>query len=267
MRFENAVIPVQKSGILDIVDLAFRFYRRHLGFFVKFVLICNIPALFFSLGVFEITGDLYFTLFIFWLMMPFASGGIIIATSRLVFGMDLSLGKTLTLYRPWIVAHFGLSSLHRLVWLPLLFLVVGEWLRLGWMFTPMILMLEKQVGKDHLLRRRALRRWSSTNAFGFDFISLLFYFTVVVAMAFVLDLVFSDFLALWEFGGLFNEALNSRLGVMLWLLLLILAMPLLDIGWFFVYLDARIRGEGWDLELGFKTMSRRIQNLNSRGHG
>jgi hypothetical protein len=35
--------------------------------------------------------------------------------------------------------------------------------------------------------------------------------------------------------------------------------PLVRLAWFFSYLDLRIRREGWDLELGFRIESRRLE--------
>jgi hypothetical protein len=42
-----------------------------------------------------------------------------------------------------------------------------------------------------------------------------------------------------------------------------LAAPFISLVWFFVYLDVRIRKEGWDLEIAFR--ARAAQMERSRG--
>jgi hypothetical protein len=37
-----------------------------------------------------------------------------------------------------------------------------------------------------------------------------------------------------------------------------LVYPLARLAWFFCYLDARIRREGWDVEIAFRVEARRI---------
>ncbi len=38
----------------------------------------------------------------------------------------------------------------------------------------------------------------------------------------------------------------------------LIASPLATLSWFFLYLNARIRGEGWDIELGLKGIAARL---------
>ncbi len=40
-----------------------------------------------------------------------------------------------------------------------------------------------------------------------------------------------------------------------------LVYPIARLAWFFCYLDARIRKEGWDVELAFRIEGRRLQSI------
>jgi hypothetical protein len=39
--------------------------------------------------------------------------------------------------------------------------------------------------------------------------------------------------------------------------------PVFDLAWFLLYLDARTRKEGWDIELGMRAARERLQSVDS----
>jgi hypothetical protein len=42
-----------------------------------------------------------------------------------------------------------------------------------------------------------------------------------------------------------------------------LAVPFMTIVWFFVYLDVRIRKEGWDLEIAFRSRAAKLERTHA----
>lgn len=261
MRFDKATIDVRPRGAFEVLDLALQFYRNHLGLLLALNFILGLPALFVGTAIAFFSRDFLVSLLGFWLMLPLCSGGIILAASRKVFGAPLKVAGALSIYKPLAWPHFLVRFAHRLVWAPLipLGLVFGEILRLKWSFTPMILLLERLTGKKLALRRRALHRRGGANVFSFDLSVLALVSWITVALLFVADLFLSDILAVWEFGGIFRDPSSQPLKIVIALSMLLLASPIVDLAWFFYYLDARIRKEGWDLELGFRSIARRIK--------
>jgi hypothetical protein len=54
----------------------------------------------------------------------------------------------------------------------------------------------------------------------------------------------------------FDPLVVSALSATAWLV-----YPLARLAWFFCYLDARIRKEGWDVELAFRIEAGRLQTV------
>lgn len=260
MRFDKANIDIRPRTALEVLDLALHFYRNHLGLLSKINIILSLPGLLVGSGIAIGLKSPSFALFAFWMLLPLSSGGIVLVASRKVFGMPLTVKDALTLYRPLAASHFLNRLIHRIFWIPLIpfGLVFSEILRLNWSFSPMILLLERLEGKQLSLRRRALHRRGGANAFGFDLAVLLQSCWFIAALLFVADLVLSDIFAVWEFGGLFTAVASNPLKTIIILMSVLLVSPFVDLAWFFYYLDARIRKEGWDLELGFRSIARRI---------
>ncbi len=92
-----------------------------------------------------------------------------------------------------------------------------------------------------------------------DILLFLVTVTVLLGIMIVLELVFGNILALWTDDGLLSGAVfNEPLMLGVWMLVLLAITPVGTLSWFFLYLDSRIRGEGWDLELGLKATASRI---------
>ncbi len=259
MRFELATIDIRPRRVFEILDLALRFYRIHLTRLLGTAVLYALPALLFGFAVYVFFGSFILGLLVFWLLLPVSSHAVVLVASRLVFGSDITLEETRALYRPVWLSLFVRRLFQRILWVPLLPLVAGEIIRIGYAFSPMIVLLERLVGLPGALRRKSLNRDGGARGFGFDLALSFVAFLMVIAMAFTADLVASDIIDVWEFGGLFEEVASSGTKVALWFVFLTLVSPLVDLAWFFFYLDTRIRKEGWDLELGFKAMARRLK--------
>ncbi len=266
MRFDRSIVDIRPRTTLEVLDLALQFYRDHLVVHLMLALILGAPALALGFLLTVYTGEIWLTALGFWLLLPLSSGAVILTASRSVFGVHVDVRSALSLYRPLFLRHLVLRLAHRALWLPLIPLgvVFGELLRLKWAFAPMIQLLERLEGQLATRRRQSLNRRGGANAFGFDMAALTLAASLTVAMAFVLDFVFSDILSVWEFGGLFSEPDSNPIKVAIWMACILVITPVVDLAWFFFYLDARIRKEGWDLELGFRSITARWTEQDRR---
>ncbi|MCU0662005.1 MAG: hypothetical protein MUC50_06730 [Myxococcota bacterium] len=267
MNFDQATVEIRPRGIPEVLDLAVQLYRVHFGLLWALQLVWGLPACLAAALCIALGGSIWLGMLVFYLLLPLASGAVILAASRLVFGIELTLGRATSLFRPVALPHLGTRLLHRLIWLPLLPLVLGQSLRLSWAFTPMVQLLERLKGAELKLRRAALYRRAGGTSLGLDMSALLLVLCLVFALAFTVDFVFSDFFALWRTGGFFEgeDVAGSPLLLGLWMLIGLTCAPIFDLAWFLLYLDARTRKEGWDIELGMRSARERLIAADPKG--
>lgn len=260
MRFDQATVDIRPRSVPEVLDLAVQLYRAHFGLLFGLYAVWGLPSTLVALGTLWLGGPPWLAGLLFYMLLPLASGAVILAASRLVFGIELSLGRSISLFRRAALSHLGTRLLHRLAWVPLLPLILGQSLRLAWAFTPMVQLLERLSGPELRQRRAALHRRAGGTALGLDLSALMLVTAVIFALAFTVDLVFSDFFALWRTGSFFEVAdvVVSPLRLALWALVVLLSAPIFDLAWFLLYLDARIRKEGWDIELGMRAARERL---------
>ena len=148
MRFDKATIDIRPRSSFEILDLALAFYRNHLGLLTTINCILALPALAVGTALAFLLRDPILAFLGFWLLLPFCSGGVILAASRRVFGAPLTAKSALVIYRPLAGSHFLTRLSHRILWIPLLpfGLVFGELLRLKWSFSPMIFRKQANTG-------------------------------------------------------------------------------------------------------------------------
>lgn len=259
MQFEHSIIEIRPRGLFELLDLAQMFYREHFFLLFPLAALFATPAVLLGLGLHAWLAQTWLSLAAFWLLLPLSSGAGILAASRLVFGVPMDLRRTAALYKPMMMRNLAIAVGQRIVWLPLLPLLAGWVIRLYWAFTPMVLLLEKLEGPALRLRRRSLYRRGGTNAFGLDFTVACVAAVALAALAVVCDFVLSDIVSLWETGGLVQNIAASPLKLATWMLVALVVLPLIDLTWFFYYLNARIRKEGWDIELGFRAAASRLE--------
>lgn len=257
MKFERATIDIRPRRILEIIDLALRFYRIHLARLLPTAVVYASPAFGVGYGLYWFFDSFVLGLVGLWLLLPLSAHAVILLASRLLFGETVTRRQLRALYRPFWFSLLIRRFFERLLWLPLLPLIAGEIVRVGYGFSPFIALLERLTGLPARLRRKSLNRDGGVRGFGFDAAVSATGAALVVALAFVADLVASDIVDLWAFGGLFEDIGTSGTKVTMWFGFVIAVSPVVDVAWFLFYLDTRIRKEGWDLELGFKTLAGR----------
>ncbi len=259
MQFERAIIEIRPRGLFELLDLAQRFYRAHFFLLFPLAVVFAIPAVLLGHGLHLWLGQTWLSLLAFWLLLPLSSGAGILAASRLVFGVPMDLRRTAALYKPMMLRNLMVAVGQRLLWLPLVPFFAGWAMRLYWAFTPMVLLLERLEGPPLRLRRRSLHRRGGANGFALDITAVFLGAIILGALAVAGDFVLSDIISLWDTGGLVRDLDGSPFKLATWMLIALAALPLMDLTWFFYYLNARIRKEGWDIELGFRAAAARLE--------
>jgi len=259
MKIASATIEIRPRTITEMVDLATLFYRTHLRVIAGLLAVLGVPIVLLAAGLHWLTGQAWLAILLFWLMLPLPAGAVVLAASRIVFGTHLTVRRALKLYGPLWAGLFFRKLGQNLLTLLLMPVVAGFALRLRWAFTEMIVLLERLSGRPLALRRVGLNRRGGASSFGMDLVTGMICATLVLGMAIVLELICSDFLSLWPGSGLFSlDVFDDPVRLGLWLLAALVVSPIAHLSWFFFYINARIRGEGWDLELGLKAAAARL---------
>jgi hypothetical protein len=259
MLVDDATIEIRTRRTTEIVDLAFVFYRTHLRVLGGVALALGVPLIAAAAALHWATGRWWIAALFFWLTLSLPSGAVTLAASRIVFGTRLTVGRALAQYGPLWAGLFFRRLKQQILTLLLLPFVVGYTLRLKWGFTPMIVLLERLAGRALATRRVGLRRRGGTGGFGLETALAIFMTAALLGLAIIFELVAVDFLSILPDGALFTlQVFDEPLRLSLWLLAALVASPLATLSWFFLYLNARIRGEGWDIELGLKGITARL---------
>lgn len=259
MKIESATIEIRPRSITEIIDLAMLFYRTHAKVILGLLAVLGVPVVLLACGLHYLTDRAWLAILFYWLMLPLPGGAVVLAASRIVFGTRLTVRRTLSLYRPLWAKVFFRRLGQNLVTLLLMPIIAGFALRLRWAFTPMIVLLERLSGRRLARRRAGLSRRGGASTFGMDLLVSFFCLVSVLALAMVLELVLNDFLSLWPTSGLFDpEMFDDPVRLGLWLMAALVVSPVIFLSWFLFYINARIRGEGWDLELGLKVAAARL---------
>jgi hypothetical protein len=256
---EDATIEIRTRRTTEIVDLAFLFYRTHLRVIGGVALALGLPLIGAAAALHWATGRWWIAALFFWLTLPLPGGAVTLAASRIVFGTRLTVGRALALYGPLWAGLFFRRLGQQILALALAPIVVGYALRLRWGFTPMIVLLERLSGRALATRRIGLRRRGAASGFGLEVALAIFMAAALVGIAITFELLATDILAIFPDGALFTmRTFDEPARFALWLLAALIASPLATLSWFFLYLNARIRGEGWDIELGLKGVAARL---------
>lgn len=259
MLVDDATFEIRTRRTTEVVDLAFVFYRTHLRVIGGVTLALGVPLIAAGAALHWATGWWWAAALFFWLTLPLPGGAVTLAASRIVFGTRLTVRRALALYGPLWAGLFFRRLGQSILTLALLPIVVGYSLRLRWGFTPMIVLLERLSGRALATRRAGLRRRGGTSGFGMEIALAIFMIAALLGVAITFELVVVDFFAILPDGALFAaEVFDEPLRLALWLLAALVISPLATLSWFFLYLNARIRGEGWDIELGLKGIAARL---------
>jgi hypothetical protein len=261
MNVRDARIEIRSRSATEVIDLAVLFARAHWRPLFSLVALLGLPAVAVAAGIHRLTGSPWPALLVFSLLTALPSGAVVLAASRLVFGTPMHVGPSLRLYASAWAGLFFRRLGQTLLVLLLLPVGAGVALRLRWAFTPMIVLLERLGGRELARRRVGLNRRGGVGTLGLDLTCWLVCVLLLLCVAVVIELVVTDFLGAWSEGGLFSgEALRDPVRLGTWMLAWLAVLPIGQLAWFFAYINARIRGEGWDLELGFREAAARLES-------
>ncbi len=271
MRLEDATLALEPRSVGAAIDLAILFYRRHAVKLLSLsVLFGLLPVL---IGGYRAThGDGWiWALVLFFFGSAFLGAAVVAGAGHHVFGEEFTLKNTLRHLRRrlgsllfWLpAARIVLALLGAMCW-GLLWVPVGA--RYG--FLSEVLVLEQLRGRKIAKRLEEILKSTHVEACGRYFAIASFGLLVSTVLFLFLDLgsqvLFGVpiFLAKVSWAVAYEDVTNllsydpllvSVLASTWWLV-----YPLARLAWFFCYLDARIRREGWDVEIAFRVEARRI---------
>ncbi len=275
MKIDEARLVIEPRSVGACIDLAILFYRAHVGKVVGLTLCFGAPL---TLAAYWLTlatdnGWLWSALALFF-VTPFLGAALVAGAGRWVFGDPFSVGSALrvTASRSWSLLYTltltrvgtGLTLL--LCWgLPSIPLAT----RFG--FLPEVILLEQLQGSRIGRRLGEIMKhtfWDATARFAaIAFFGLAVFLSIFVSIDIGSGtlLGFPILIGRVSSNFFFEETVNlllydplvvSTICGTLWLV-----YPLARLAWFFCYLDARIRKEGWDVELAFRVEARRLQTF------
>ncbi|HSF18472.1 MAG TPA: hypothetical protein VLK65_23290 [Vicinamibacteria bacterium] len=271
MRLEAATLSLEPRPVGVCIDLAILFYRRHAGKLVALsALFGALPVTVGALRAADGDGFIW-TALLFFYGSSFLGAAIVAGAGHHVFGEPFTLTNAL--------GHFYRRKGSLLILLPIgrtLLALVGImcW---GVPFIPLgvrngflaeVLILEQLKGARAWRRLQEVLRRSFLDACG-RYTAILSFAAIVSAAMFLLVDISCDALfgvpilvakvswamAFEDISNLvsYDPLLVATLASILWLV-----YPLARLAWFFCYLDARIRKEGWDVEIDYRLEARRI---------
>ncbi|MGH9318880.1 MAG: hypothetical protein ACRD3V_03195 [Vicinamibacteria bacterium] len=271
MRLEDATLALEPRSVGTAIDLAILFYRKHaLKLLALSLLFGALPV---AIGGWRATrGDGWiWAAFLFFFGSPFLGAAVVAGAGHHVFGEDFTLRNALR--------HFFGRIGSLVLILPPTRLILGGLGAMCWglLFVPLaarygflseVLVLERLRGFRIGKRLEEILRHNHAEACGRYFAIALFALLVSTVIFVFLDLgsqflfgapifiakvswavAYDDVTNLFSYDPLLLIALAST-----WWLV----YPLARIAWFFCYLDARVRKEGWDVEIAFRVEARRL---------
>ena len=275
MKLEEATLALEPRSVGACIDLAILFYQRHIGKLLPLSLLFGaIPVTLGMLAAADGNGWLLSGL-LFFFVSPFLGAAVVAGAGHHVFGEDFTIRNAL------LYTYRRLPAL--LFWLPaarIVYALIGImcWgifsipaaTRYG--FLSEVLTLEQLRGSRILKRLEEILRNSFLEACGRYTAILAFTFCVGLTLFLLFDLgaqflfgapilmakvswavAVEDIVNLLSYDPLLVGALSAT-----WWLV----YPLARLAWFFCYLDARVRKEGWDVEIELRVEARRLSHAS-----
>ncbi len=271
MRLEDATLALEPRSVGAAIDLAILFYRKHAAKLLALSALFGAAPVAVA-GYRATRGDGWlWAVLLFFFGSAFLGAAVVAGAGHHVFGEEFTLRNTLR--------HLRRRAGSLFLWLPMARVVLGALGVMCWglLWAPLaarfgflseVLVLEelrgRKIGKrlEEILRGtqvEACGRYLAIASFGLLISTVLFLFLdlgsqllfgVPLFLAKVSWAVaYEDTVNLLSYDPLLVVALAST-----WWLV----YPLARLAWFFCYLDARIRKEGWDVEIAFRVEARRI---------
>lgn len=246
MNLEQLVIRARLRSDWEAVDLGLLMTRRWWRLLYRGWLLVTLPL---SLLLVVLLGG--WGLVVLWWLFPLVEPIVVLALSQLVFGVE---PKTRDLLRSWSR------------------LLPRRWPELWWRrFTPSrsarlpVGLLEGLRGGEWRQRVRVLRALGDDTAGWLSLVFLLLELGTFVGLVFVVVFMIPSWSGVdWADAGdrLFEGTLPIAVyrGLMLFLAWIWLALrPFYLAAGFSLYLNRRMRLEGWDLEIAFRRLARRLR--------
>jgi hypothetical protein len=271
LKLEEATLSLEPRSVGACIDLAILFYRRNASRILALsALFGAVPVLIGALRAPSGDGWLWACLSFFYLS-PFLGATLVAGVGHHVFGEAFTLKNALKHFLSRIgalalllpLASTALAAVGAMCW-GVLWVPMAA--RFG--FLSEVVTLERlhglRIGKriGEILRHHfveACGRYVAILGFA-SALSIALFLTVDVGSQVLFGvplllakvsraMAFQDFYNLLSYDPLLIAALAASWWVV---------YPLARLAWFFCYLDARIRKEGWDVEIQFRVEARRI---------
>jgi hypothetical protein len=271
VRLEDATLSLEPRSVDATLDLAILFYRKHWVKLLSLSLLFGAAPV--AVGGWRATvgeGWLWAGL-LFFFGSPFLGATVVAGAGHHVFGESFTVRNALrhvwrrlfSLILLLPLSRLLLGGLGVLCW-GLLWVPVGA--RVG--FLSEVVVLEQLRGTRIGNRLAEIPRGSFLELCG-RYLAIASFAAVLAAILFLFADLTGQFLfgvpvllariswavAFEDFGNLlsYDPLLVATLAATWWIV-----YPLARLAWFFSYLDARIRREGWDVEIAFRVEARRI---------
>lgn len=275
MRIDSATIAIEPRSVGACIDLASLFYREHAKEIFTLTVVFGVPSCLLSFWIASSSDyGLLWSAVLLFTLTPLLGSAVVSAAGRSVFGERMSArGALRALARDFLPVLLSIVTTRTLTLFAaaLCFGLPAPFVAVFYGFSSEVLLLEQLRGSR--ARERLVELVKHTY---FELVlrmSFLFLFaSVVVVSLFVL--VDQTTGSLFGLPILFGRASSSYAWTETWQLvaydpwvvatvsgLVWIVYPLARLGWFFCYLDTRIRKEGWDVELAFRVEARRLESL------
>lgn len=273
MRLEDATLALEPRSVGECIDLAILFYRRHAVKLLTLSLVFGVVPI--AAGVLGAANGIGWLLSgaSFVLVSPFLGATVVAGVGHHVFGEEFTIANavrhvrarfgTLVLLLP--AARIAYVAVSLMCW-GLLTVPVAT--RYG--FSSEVVVLEQLRGYRIVKRCEEILRDTFLEACGRFAAIAAFWCVTSVALFFMLDLGSQALFGIPIFAAkiswalAFEDVMNllaydplliATLSLTWWLV-----YPLARLAWFFCYLDARVRKEGWDVEISLRVEARRLSH-------
>lgn len=262
MRLEDVSAQLRPRGAWESVDLGFAMVRKHFSLILGSWFLTVVPLWLVILGLSYFGASLGLLVLAIWWLKPIYDRVPLFVLSRSLFGAKPRLGEVLKAWPGMLVRYFVPILIMRVPWL--LVLPRFSWART--LLLPVI-DLEQQRGKGYRERERVLLDRAGSTAGGLILACGLYEVMMIFGLVALFASLATDPLGSGDFGQRLFE-LSARpsaapTGVQ-WALTAgyLVSMSLVEIFYvgagFGLYLNCRTHLEGWDVEIAFRRLARRL---------
>jgi hypothetical protein len=251
MRLEDITAEVRPRGRWEAVDLGFAMVRRHFPRLLLAWFLCIGPIWALFLWGSQWIG-LPLAIIVIWWLKPIYERLPLFVLSRALFGPPPTIRETLRAWPKLMISHLGHA------------LVAARLSGTRTLLLP-VTMLEGLRGSDRKQRAAVLTRHSGGCAGSLTFVCALYEGVLAIGVAMLLAMFIPDEGSV-DWRELFVETGMRRglppalmwIFVSCWLVSLTLVELFYTGAGFGLYLNARTHLEGWDVELAFRRLGRRL---------